>query len=156
MKLGTLFISALFLSACAQESNPLLFGTTTSLGVAVNTGSGTDVTPGITVGYGREEIAIVPTVVPNDTELAGTDSRVILAGGPNGRKDALSTFAHFSNDNSTGGTGAGAAGVEIGSTFATGVAAQYVSLGFLCALGKLTEAQCQEATREASTVAAGP
>lgn len=153
MKVRTIFLSALLVSGCAQESNPLLFGTTTSVGVAINAGSGTDISPGITVGYGREEVAIVPTVVPNDTELAGTDSRVILAGASNDRKDALSTFANFNNNNTgTGGQGT-PLGVSIGSTFATGIAAQYVSLGYLCSLGKLTEAQCKDAVTEAATLA---
>lgn len=155
MKVRYILFLALLVSGCAQESNPLLFGTTTSLGVAINTGSGTDISPGVTVGYGREEVALVPTVVPNDTELGPSDSRVILAGASNNRQDALSTFANFNNENTGTGGDTNPFGVGIGSTVATGVAAQYVALAQLCAAGQLTQAQCLEVARTASAGGGG-
>ena len=139
---------------CAQSSSPLLFGTTTSLGVAVNTGSGTDISPGITVGYGREEVAIVPTIIPANVEPTETENRAILAnvgGASNPRQDALSTFADFNNNNS----GNANPVIDIGSTFATGIAAQYVALGSLCKQGGLTAQQCRDAVDQAARVATG-
>ena len=151
MKLQLAYILVLLLGGCAQDSNPLLFGTSTSLGVAMNAGSGTDISPSLTVGYGREEVAIVPTIVPEGIE-ADNDRRVISAAVyEDERIDALSTFADFNNENTSGTSNI--LGIGIGSTFATGVAAQYVSLGYVCEVGELEGDDCRQAIVRAAEAA---
>ena len=129
-------------SGCADnKSSPLLFGQGVTVGISAGAAPEAGGSPQITVGVRQANIAVVPTVVPNEVDVASADRRIAAfgadqAGGRAGKTDALSTFGSFS---STSAVGVGDARVQLGIFFATGVAAQTLSEGFRCALASIEE-----------------
>ncbi|WP_413206861.1 hypothetical protein [Rhodospirillum sp. A1_3_36] len=131
---------ALTLSACSTvESSPLIFGQGLTVGISVGPSTVNSTTPEMTVGVKQTDVAVVPTVVPKDIDLPNGGElgpRQITAHGAQtkdgdnlleGEQDALSTFGSFSSDTAIN-------GVKLGVFFATGVAAQNLSVGFSCAV----------------------
>jgi hypothetical protein len=127
------------LAGCVQmtrHSNTMVFGTNTSFGIKV--GADATATPGITVGYSRQEAVIMPLVantggtadglLPCPVGADGTFPVGCLLVGQNGStrgdmRDAYSVFASFGTRFSAKGTNPEASG-QIAQYFATGVAAQ--------------------------------
>ena len=134
----SILIVAASLAGCStNDASPLIFGQGVTVGISAGSAPEAGGTPQITVGVKQADIAIVPTVVPKEIPVDATDDRRIAAfgkqqaNGKEGKQDALSTFGSFSTTTSAG---QGAAAVELGIFFATGVAAQTLSEGFRCAL----------------------
>lgn len=149
--------AALALAACeAPNNSPLFFGQGATVGISLGASATSAGTPEIVVGVKQADVAVVPTIIPGDVELGGKDRdgngerRAISAThtnnsvGENGTTqsapgtfdrsegittDALSTFGSFSSNTNT------TNGVSIGIFFSTGVAAQNLSRGFMCAVG---------------------
>ena len=121
-----------------RHSNTLVFGTNTSFGVKV--GADATSTPGITVGYSRQEAVVIPVVAntaDNGTVLApcpqivtpGTvkadlpdNCRLIANDGTD--TDTLSVLASFGTKYNAGGGNSPNVGGEISQYFATGLAAR--------------------------------
>ncbi len=132
-------IGAGALSGCVQmtrHSNTMVFGTNTSFGIKV--GADASATPGITVGYSRQEAVIMPLVantggtpegllpcpVGSDGELPANCLLVGRSGSDEaGRRDAYSVFASFGTK-FAGNASTREANGQIAQYFATGVAAQ--------------------------------
>ena len=141
--------AASLLAGCVgQSSSPLIFGQGVTAGISVGTSAANGATPEIVVGLKQADIAIVPTVIPNDVQLPeGQESRNIRShceekpgGGKDelplqGKEDALSTFGSFSNTTQ-------ANCVSLGVFFATGVAAQNISEGFKESLKAGNKQEC--------------
>lgn len=129
------------LSACApNQSSPLIFGQGITVGISVGASPANAELPEIAIGLKQADIAIVPTVIPNDVSLDGTEKATRrIAGfgkGTDGTEDALSTFGSFSNTTKIN-------EVTLGVFFATGVAAQNLSSGFGCAMSDGKAEHCK-------------
>lgn len=135
-------LTATGLSGCVQmtrHSNTLVFGTNTSFGVKV--GADATSTPGITVGYSRQEAVVMPLVAntANVGELQAPCPQVVAPGtstaalsevcvlrGKDGADvtDAYSVLASFGTKYNAGGSTDPKVGGEISQYFATGLAAR--------------------------------
>lgn len=139
--IATLALPALLAGCAAQSSTaPLVFGTATTLGVSVGSTAASAGTPEFTVGFRRAEIAVVPTIIPKNAITGQADNQEVRAFGADtaagaGEIDALSTFGSFSGDTTTG-------SVNLGTFFATGLAAQNLSNGFKCQLAQGSHYDC--------------
>ena len=136
-------LSAGVLSGCVQmtrHSNTMIFGTNTSLGIKV--GAEATATPGITVGYNRQEVVIMPLIAntADNGTFQGPCPQVVtdstagvlelpescrLVGNESNDKDTYSVLASFgarfgSDVDSVGRAVDG----QIAQYFATGIAAQ--------------------------------
>ena len=144
MKRGlVLSLLAVALAACSTaDSSPLIFGQGVTVGISVGTSAANANTPEITIGVKMADIAVVPTVIPKDHPGATRDEPRIHAFGEGDKAttDALSTFGSFNNETKVD-------KVTLGIFFATGVAAQNLSNGFKCALGK-SHKDCSTTTNE--------
>ena len=118
------------LSACAPNENTLLmFGQAQTLGISIS-GSTTQQSVELTLGYRDIDIALVPTT-------AGSNSRDIRklqadAAGPKGAvsHDALSVLGQFDANAKSGSSEVG-----LGKFFATGLAAKRLADGFAHKMG---------------------
>lgn len=132
----TLFVALAPLAACSTaESAPLLFGQTTTFGVAA--GAAPTGIPELVVGLKHDNVAVVPTVIPKDLQSGdpGQAVRITAHGGYRskdmpGREDALSTYGSFGG----GVSGGESRAVTAEIFFSTGIAAQYLAAGHPCAL----------------------
>lgn len=127
------------IAACTNhESSPLVFGQGITVGISVGQAA-TGPTPEIVIGVKQADVAVVPTVIPSDVSLDGTENatrRIASHGdGDPGKEDALSTFGSFSSDAKTD-------QVNLGIFFATGVAAQTLAEGFKCSLSGASDGNC--------------
>jgi hypothetical protein len=162
-------IGAVTLSGCAQmtrHSNTMVFGTNTSFGIKV--GADATATPGITVGYSRQEAVIMPLVA----NTGGTpDGLLPCPVGPDGKlpiecllvgmngsthgdmRDAYSVFASFGTKFGAN-AGTPQASGQIAQYFATGVAAQKLaeSGAATIALGSAAAASSAGTSERASAV----
>ena len=145
--------ASLLAAACTtQDASPLIFGHGVSVGISVGASPTNAATPEFVIGLKQANIAIVPTVIPEGVTLPeDQQSRNIRshdgqsAGGGQdnagndvpleGKEDSLSTFGSFSNATS-------ANCVTLGVFFATGVAAQNISLGFKESLKSGAKSSC--------------
>lgn len=138
IKHAVLGCAALIASGCTNEkvleSKPLLFGQAITFGLSGGTAPQNGNTPEFVVGYKQLNVAVVPTVLgPIDldkTQLTPDQMKGLkIRGqtrkndGKDGIQDALSTFGSFDASGESG-------SVELGTFFATGVAASRLAEGF--------------------------
>ncbi|MCM0031888.1 hypothetical protein [Sandarakinorhabdus limnophila] len=136
--ISTAVMVGAMLSGCAQmtrHSNTLVFGTNTSFGIKVGTDAAS--TPGVTVGYSRQEAVVMPVVAntadngnvqaPCPVGTGGVGGAIaevcLLRASDGGKKDAYSVLASFGTKYAAGGGTPNANG-QIVQYFATGIAAQ--------------------------------
>jgi hypothetical protein len=117
--------AAALMAGCATSSNPpLMFGDSTTYGLQL--GNDTATAGGsVSLGYKAQSVAVVPVSVLDD---AGTP-HLLNGHGDKGLRDAMSVFASFKN---TGATDSTAQTVRLGQVFSTGLAAQALTMGYLC------------------------
>lgn len=134
--------AALALGGCSATNPPLMFGDTTTYGLRLgndgSTGGGS-----VALGYKAQSIAIVPV-----TYLDGSDNIRYLNGNgtEKGDRDGMSVFASFeSRTPKSKMDSAGNAVVQLGQVFSTGLAAQQVTLGYLC---RESSAECSSQKRK--------
>lgn len=145
IKLASTIIAISGLTSCSQmtkHSNTLVFGTNTSIGIKV--GQSANQTPTIEIGYNRQEAAFVPllanTGISENGELKPCPSKTVTTNGNvtidiknclfiathDGQdKDSYSTIASFG---AKIGATATSGDVTLAQYFATGIAAQYLTL----------------------------
>jgi hypothetical protein len=102
-----------------------MFGDTTTFGVRI----GNDTATGgasVSLGYKAQSVALVPITYNDDDGYAKT-----LKADGRGMSDAMSVFAVFGSSTPEGGTGT-VAKVGLGQMFATGLAAQEITTGYIC------------------------
>ncbi|AJY47608.1 hypothetical protein [Martelella endophytica] len=120
------------ITACSvNEGVPLLYGQTTTFGVAAGTSPSSPKIPELVVGLKHANVAVVPTVVPKDQQSSDQSQPVRIAaqGGLRAKdQDALSTYGSF------GGAVSGGRKKDVDASifFSTGIAAQYLAAGELC------------------------
>ncbi|NKB44803.1 MAG: hypothetical protein GKS03_11055 [Alphaproteobacteria bacterium] len=163
----TATVCVFVLSACAEmprHSNTLFFGTNTLIGLEI--GQGATQTPGIDLGYKRQELAIVP-LLANKFESCGTsgcklvpqnctDASCQFKGKSATDEDTLSVLASFgAKFNAESGQAAAASG-GLAQYFATGLAARKlaeVGGSSLVALGPAATASAESAGDRAAVEA---
>lgn len=137
-------LTAVTLSGCVQmtrHSNTLVFGTNTSFGVKV--GADATSTPGINVGYSRQEAVIIPVVantadngtvqapcpqiVAPGTVKADLPDNCRLIANAGSDTDTLSVLANFGSKYAANGGTAPSVNGEISQYFATGLAARILA-----------------------------
>ncbi|HQR51731.1 MAG TPA: hypothetical protein PLZ79_00560 [Burkholderiales bacterium] len=127
-----LCLTSTLLGCATNQSLPLLFGQTQTVGITINAAP-QEQSAELTLGYRDRDIAIVPVSVPqpdgSNTQLSSTVPHETLAGAE--AKDAFSVLGQFEVDSNARQVEAG-----LGKFFATGLAAQKLADGFACKLGK--------------------
>lgn len=131
-------LAALALGGCAipAHSNALVFATNTTIALDVSAAPSTG-TPNITLGYKRQEFALVPLVANQGSSREGDrqsfaceksdsdNSTCVLMGREGQNKDAYSVLASLEGGvSTTTGTGSTELKSTIGQYFATGLAAR--------------------------------
>lgn len=130
------------LGGCAQmtkHSNTMVFATDTGIGIKV--GQDVNQMPAIEIGYSRQEAALVPLLANTSVESNGqlapcseviTSTNTLSLSGCHFRathngddRDAYSTMASFGTKVSAG---SDTAGMAVAQFFATGIAAQHLTL----------------------------
>lgn len=119
--------TALLLAGCVSTSAPLVFGDTTTFGVRLgndgSTGGGS-----VSIGLKAQSVAIVPVTYLDEN---GWIQYLNGFGRESGDRDGMSVFASF--DSGTPKIDASSkAVVHLGQVFSTGLAAQQVTLGYVC------------------------
>ncbi len=127
------------LSGCVATP-PLMFGDTTTFGVRLGNDAATQ-GGSVAVGYKAYSLAIVPVSILDD----GTPA-LIKAHGSDQRVDAMSVFASFDGGGASGDSSA----VGLGQVFSTGLAAQSLTLGYVCR--EADDAQCKAAVKRQTEV----
>lgn len=118
--------AALAVAGCATNP-PLMFGDTTTFGLRL--GNDTATAGGsVSLGYKAQSVAVVPVSVLDHMGVA----RLLKGHGISKERDALSVFASFDSTASAPGTGNKDSNVRLGQVFSTGLAAQALTLGYLC------------------------
>lgn len=115
------------LAGCATNP-PLMFGDTTTFGLRL----GNDTATGgasVSIGYKAQSIAVVPVSTIDDT---GTVKLLKGHGTTLKERDALSVFASFQSAASAPPAGSNDSTVRLGQVFSTGLAAQDLTMGYLC------------------------
>jgi len=127
-KIAVFFALPLFATGCANSphNDVLIFGTNTKVAFDVSSDPANAGTPSFTLGYKRQELALVPlkangTLVTDDAAAADAVGRKYI-GTDGDKKDTYSVFASF------GGTfGSGKQNdIALSQFFATGIAAQHL------------------------------
>jgi len=132
--------SALLLAACSTSSSPLMFGDTTTFGLRLGNDGATS-GGSVSLGVKNQSVAIVPV-----TYLDRGYVKYLSGSNSDTDRDALSVFASF--DSRTKSPGDGGSVVQLGQVFTTGLAAQEVTVGYLCRQKKDTTPQCTQAKEE--------
>lgn len=133
---SSIFIVFIVLIGCAQmphHSNTMFFGTSTTIGVAVNARATSD--PSVTLGYERNEGVILPLVAnedfdgeaPTPCKIVDEDKCVLVGESPNGAKDVYSALASFGAKASGRSTSSPEASATVAQYFATGLAARILA-----------------------------
>lgn len=127
--IGLLAVAVVVLPGCQtpRHTDLLVFGTNTQFGV--NVSADTTSTPGVNIGYRRQEVVLMPLYVNGaDSKVANpptpsTDNLKYVGSEESpGKTDTYSVFASFGA--SGGGGTTGKADVSLAQTFATGLAAR--------------------------------
>jgi hypothetical protein len=117
-----------------------MFGDVTTVGLRLGndgaTGGGS-----VSLGVKNQSIAIVPV-----TYLDRGSVRYLSGNNGDAGRDALSVFASF--DSKTKSPGDGGSLVQLGQIFTTGLAAQQVTVGYLCRQKPDTPSQCDQAKKQ--------
>ncbi|CAN7713480.1 hypothetical protein LJR290_005979 [Variovorax sp. LjRoot290] len=128
------YLSALALSSlagCSATNPPLMFGDTTTFGVRL----GNDTATGgasVSLGYKAQSIAVVPVSVLDETGTPRLLKGHAQGQAENGDKvDAMSVFASFESAAPASGTPQEST-VRLGQVFSTGLAAQSLTMGYVC------------------------
>jgi hypothetical protein len=120
--------AVLLLGGCTSTNPPLMFGDSTSFGLRI----GNDTATGgasVSLGMKIHSVALVPVSYVDQSgqalSLKGS------ARSATGHRDAMSVFAVFDSA-APSAAGASAAKVGLGQVFATGLAAQDITEGYVC------------------------
>lgn len=127
-------VLGIVLAGCSTKNPPLMFGDSTTFGVRL----GNDTATGgasVSLGLKAQSVALVP-ITYNDTDGW---ARTIKAAS-SGMSDAMSVFAVFGSEAPADETGT-AKKVGLGQMFATGLAAQDVTEGYIC---RAQKEECKE------------
>ena len=120
---GCIVTAGWVLASCSTNP-PLMFGDTTTYGLRLGndtaTGGGS-----VSLGYKAQSIAVVPVSV-----LDENGKPRLLKGHGRHNADAMSVFASFESAAST--PASNDSTVRLGQVFSTGVAAQVLTMGYLC------------------------
>lgn len=135
------WLSAALAAVCAQgcytvPMAPLVYGSKTTGGLDISTGGSANPSVSISVGYKRDDVALVPVAVREDSK-AGDERLTLVPGGgpaPGGRgtvRDSMSVFGIFEGRGMTD-TAAQATRLDsrAANYFSTGIAAQELARGF--------------------------
>ncbi|MFT4101427.1 MAG: hypothetical protein QM674_10395 [Burkholderiaceae bacterium] len=116
---------AITLAGCSTKNPPLMFGDSTTFGIRL----GNDTATGgasVSLGLKAQSIALVPITYNDSDGWART-----LKAESNGMRDSMSVFAVFDSDAPADETEP-AKSVGLGQMFATGLAAQNITEGYIC------------------------
>lgn len=146
-------VSVLLLGGCTSTNPPLMFGDSTSFGLRI----GNDTATGgasVSLGVKAYSVALVPVSYVDETgETLSLKGR---GGSAVGRRDAMSVFAVFSSASPTeaGANAASGAKVGLGQVFATGLAAQDITQGYICRASGVPTCDAGGPTAQQATAAA--
>ena len=126
---------------CAATNPPLMFGDSTTFGLRL--GNDTATAGGsVSLGYKAQSVAVVPVSVLNEAGVP----KLLNGHGDDGLHDALSVFASFKSTAADKEGDKSTQTVRLGQVFSTGLAAQALTLGYLCR--ERTEASCSKTAAE--------
>lgn len=135
------------MTGCAATNPPLMFGDSTTFGLRL--GNDTATAGGsVSLGYKAQSVAVVPVSVLNEAGVP----KLLNGHGDDGLHDALSVFASFKSTAADKGADKSTQTVRLGQVFSTGLAAQALTLGYLCR--ERTEASCSKTAAENAIEAA--
>ena len=137
--------SAALMAGCAVTNPPLMFGDITTFGLRI--GNDTATAGGsVSLGYKAQSVAIVPV-----SALDANGKPGLLKGQGRGQADAMSVFASFVSASPASGADAGST-VQLGQVFSTGLAAQSLTMGYVCR--ENTDPSCSATTAARATQSA--
>lgn len=129
------------MAGCAATNPPLMFGDSTTFGLRL--GNDTATAGGsVSLGYKAQSVAVVPV------SMLGADGipRLLNGHGDDGLHDALSVFASFKSTAADKEGDKSTQTIRLGQVFSTGLAAQALTLGYLCR--ERTEVSCGKTAAE--------
>ena len=139
--------AAALMAGCAATNPPLMFGDSTTYGLRL--GNDTATAGGsVSFGYKAQSVAVVPVSVLNESGVP----KLLNGHGDNGLRDALSVFASFQTTAGDKATDKAAQTVRLGQVFSTGLAAQALTMGYLCR--ESDDSRCANSTADNAAVAA--
>lgn len=142
-------LAALSLQACyTVPMAPLVYGSKTTGGLDISTGGSANPSVSVSIGYKRDDIALVPVAVREDNRAGDEKLTVVLgdggAGAPAKTRDSMSVFGIFEGR----GMGDTAQSTKVESRaanyFSTGIAAQQLAHGFGAAQAARQMTACLE------------
>ncbi|TAH47300.1 MAG: hypothetical protein EYC67_07370 [Betaproteobacteria bacterium] len=130
-------LAALTLQACyTVPMAPLVYGSKTTGGLDISTGGSANPSVSVSIGYKRDDIALVPVAVREDSSKGDEKLIVVPGGGPGPRtrgniRDSMSVFGIFEG-RGMGDTAAQSTRLDARAAnyFSTGIAAQELARGF--------------------------
>lgn len=152
-------VAALSMQACfTVPMAPLVYGSKTTGGLDISTGGSANPTVSVSIGYKRDDVALVPVAVREDS--AEGDEKLTLVGSRSDARaiqDSMSVFGIFEGrgmgNTAAQGTGANA---NAANYFSTGLAAQKLAQGFGAAQAARQMTLCLEQVKTiADTLASG-
>ena len=155
-------VAALSLQACyTVPMAPLVYGSKTTGGLDISTGGSANPSVSVSIGYKRDDIALVPVAVRQDSKEGDEKLSIVLGGGGPGQqgriRDSMSVFGIFEG-RGMGDTAAQATKLDARAAnyFSTGIAAQELARGFATERAARQVALCLEQVKSiADTLTTG-